>query len=76
MDELDLHLADCRNGNHAKGNFCRYCGKQLVPKPFHRFRVESDDGKMQSVVEAYNEHHAKFLSRLPYRLESLKAVAL
>jgi hypothetical protein len=76
MADLERHLADCRQGKHATGNFCAYCGKQLVLRPFRPFRVESHDGKMQLVVEAFNEHHAKVLSRLPYTFENLKAIAL
>ena len=58
FNRLRQQLA-CLNGNHHGGNFCAFCGKQLVNAPFNPFQVRSTDGTFNKKVLAVNANHAK-----------------
>jgi hypothetical protein len=49
----------CFAGAHSGGNYCAYCGKQLLNYTIYPYRVYSLDGRVNLTVYAINAHHAK-----------------
>ena len=68
MDSLGemLRKISCMRGLHRGGNFCIFCGKQLLPGPFVSYRVRSNDGQVDMVLKGVNEHEVKSQLRERY----------